>query len=104
MATGKYIKYLPRIMESVEKHFLQTRNNNRNEYEISYFVFTDGDFPAKERVYKIFQKRLGWPYDTMMRFQIYHKHRSYFEHLHYLFSFDADLIFVKDVAPEEVWA
>ncbi len=49
---------------------------------------------------KIEQHRLGWPYDTMMRFAMYYDHRDKLKEMDYLFACDADMLFVGDVGGE----
>src|SRR5207253_8175956 len=40
------------------------------------------------------------PYDTMMRFHVYHKNKEYFKNMDYLFAVDADMVFVSPVGDE----
>ena len=94
MATGKYVSYAERLIESAEKHFCKN-------HQVTYFVFTDGDLQnPKDNVVRVFQSRLGWPYDTMMRFQVYYNHRDLLENQDYLYASDADMLFVDDVGDE----
>lgn len=93
MATGKYTIFLEPLFTSADKFFLPG-------YERTYFVFTDGEVPQSDHVIRIEQKRLGWPYDTMMRFQVYLKAAEYFKDIDYLFAIDADMLFVDEVGEE----
>jgi histo-blood group ABO system transferase len=93
VATGKYICFVPPLIESAKKHFC------RNQ-QITYFVFTDQELPSSEDVVRIEQQRLGWPYDTMMRYQIYLDHWQKLRDQDYLFACDADMLFVGDVGDE----
>ncbi|MCX5921943.1 MAG: hypothetical protein NTX86_01285 [Candidatus Dependentiae bacterium] len=92
-ATGRYIEFVQPLLESANKHFC--RNHN-----VTYFIFTDGQAPQADNVVSIFQKRLGWPYDTMMRFEIYASHADAFKDMDYLFACDADMLFVDTVGDE----
>lgn len=93
MATGKYISYAEKLIESARIHFCKN-------HEVIYFMFTDGALPAVEDVVRIEQKRLGWPYDTMMRFHAYYAAQGLFKNLDYLFAVDADMVFVNTVGDE----
>ena len=94
MATGKYTVFLVKeLVESADAYFLPG-------YHRTYFIFTDGHVPQADNVVRIEQKRLGWPYDTMMRFSVYWNAASYFEKIDYLFACDADMLFVNMVGDE----
>ncbi len=93
MATGKYDKYAIKMIDSARKFFL-------NNHNVSFFVFTDQDFPNNADVTSVFQKRLGWPNDTLKRFHVYYKNKSLFDKMDYLFAIDADMLFVAPVGDE----
>lgn len=92
-ATGRYDAFAVQLIQSAKKFFLQDNH-------VTYFVFTDGTIEESEDVKKIYQSRLGWPYDTMMRFEIYLKNQELFDGYDYLFALDADMLFVGDVGDE----
>ena len=48
---------------------------------------------SAEDVVCIFQKRLGWPHDTMMRNSIYYQNKEILADQDYLFAIDADMLF-----------
>jgi len=104
MATGKYIDFVKPLINSAEKYFCPN-------HEITYFVFTDTITPSRNlnniiyininntthkssNVSTVYQKRLGWPYDTLMRFAVYYENRDILSHMNYLFACDADMLFV----------
>lgn len=93
MATGKYIAFVPPLVDSAKKFFCQ-------EHEVTFFVFTDQQAKPIDNVVYIYQSRLGWPYDTMMRFHTYFKHRDIYADMDYLFACDADMLFVGRVGSE----
>ncbi|HRN78502.1 MAG TPA: hypothetical protein PLU71_04635 [Candidatus Dependentiae bacterium] len=93
VATGKYIQFVQPLIESARKHFLPHHN-------ITYFVFTEGTPPAGNDIIKIHQERLGWPYDTMMRYKMYAEHADAYKDMDYLFATDADMLFVNTVGDE----
>lgn len=94
VATGKYIQFVETLIESAEKYFC--RNHN-----VTYFIFTDGQLTrANNNIVTVYQQRLGWPYDTMMRCSMYYKHKMLYKNFDYLFATDADMLFVDDVGDE----
>lgn len=92
MATGKYIEYVPKLLDSADNYFLKN-------HDVTYFVFTDSPF-EHQRTKTVYQKQLGWPYDSMMRFHTYLKHADLFADLDYIYAIDADMGFVADVGDE----
>lgn len=93
MATGTYIEYIPRLLNSADQYFLQG-------HEVTYFVFTDSPFEhAKTKT--VYQEQMGWPYDSMMRFETYYKHNNLFVDLDYVYAIDADMAFA-DVVGDEI--
>ncbi|MBY0110254.1 MAG: hypothetical protein K2X90_04035 [Candidatus Babeliaceae bacterium] len=93
MATGRYNIFAEQMIESARKYFC-------SEHNVHYFVFTDGALTPAADVTKIFQKRLGWPYDTLMRFSVYLQHKDLFELFDYIYAIDADMLFVSPVGSE----
>jgi histo-blood group ABO system transferase len=93
MATGKYIQFVPPLIESAEKHFCKNHN-------VTFFIFTDGVLSPADNVVTIYQPRLGWPFDSMMRNQVYASHADVLLTQDYLFATDADMLFVGDVGDE----
>jgi len=101
VATGKYISFVKPLLDSAEQYFCPCHKR-------TYFIFTDAMLfdntkkhidellaaSYKDDVMVIEQKRLGWPYDTLMRFSIYNQHKEYFNDLDYIFATDADMLFV----------
>ncbi len=96
VATGKYIAFVKPLLDSAEKYFCP-------DHKKTYFIFTDSTAhglnsllksPYKDIVVITYQKRLGWPYDTLMRFSIYNQHKNLFAQTDYMFATDADMLFV----------
>lgn len=92
-ATGRYDQFVAPLVNSARAHFCK-------DCDVTYFVFADGNIPNSPDIVRIEQKRLGWPYDTMMRFEIYYKNREAFKDMDYLFALDADMKFVDTVGSE----
>ncbi len=93
VATGKYIGFVSELLASAEQHFCTKHN-------VTYFIFTDGNFPTRNNVVTIYQDRLGWPYDTLMRYSFYDTHREKLKKMDYLFATDADMLFVDTIGDE----
>ena len=92
-ATGKYDQFVEPLVNSARAYFCK-------KHKVTFFVFTDGNIPNAPDIVRIQQKRLGWPYDTMMRFEIYNNNRSAFANMDYVFALDADMRFVDTVGSE----
>lgn len=93
MATGKYICFIEPLIISAQKYFLP-------EHEVTFFVFTDGVIEQQSNIIKTHQMRLGWPFDTMMRFLVYYNAKEHLEQMDYLFACDADMRFVDTIGDE----
>lgn len=93
MATGKYTQFVGPLIASAERHLCP-------RHLVYYFVFTDGSIEQGPRIMRLEQKRLGWPYDTLMRFAVYDKYRDILSQMDYLFSCDADMLFVGTIGDE----
>lgn len=96
VATGKYIAFVKPLLDSAEQYFCP-------DHKKTYFIFTDGapsdieelvNSSYREKIVITHQKRLGWPYDTLMRFSIYNEHKDLFASTDYMFATDADMLFV----------
>ncbi len=93
VATGRYIQFVPPLLESADRCFLKN-------HKVTYFVFTDQEPVFHPHAIYSFQERLGWPFDTMHRYHVYYKHRELFDEQDYLFAIDADMLFVDAVGDE----
>lgn len=94
MATGKYDVFVDPLIQSARKYFCPS-------HKVTYFVFADGHrITPGDDIVCTFQKRLGWPFDTMMRNSIYYQNRDILSEQDYLFAIDADMLFVDTVGDE----
>lgn len=93
MATGKYDALAQNFIESARKFFCKN-------HEVTYFVFTDGKVRPASDIVQVYQKRLGWPLDTLMRFEVYATHAKLLACMDYIFASDADMRFVAPVGDE----
>ena len=98
IGTNKYIDFLPRYYENIEKYFLPNS-------EKTIFAFTDGeldDVPDNIKVYH--QEHLEWPYITLKRFEIINKARADLDSMDWLVFLDADTRVVDTVTEEEFFS
>ncbi|MGC4035940.1 MAG: family 6 glucosyltransferase [Chitinophagaceae bacterium] len=97
ICTGRYWIFWEDFFKSCEKYFLPG-------IEKEYFVFTDAKKIFKEKnanVHKIYQQKLKFPGDTLMRFDMFLRERSQLEKMEYLFFFNANLMFMQNITPED---
>jgi histo-blood group ABO system transferase len=92
-ATGKYIVFVDPLIASAEKHFCKN-------HHVTYFVFTDSLRESTENIIYLSHSKLGWPYDTMMRYHAYLAYQDVIGTQDYLFALDADMLFVGEVGDE----
>jgi len=96
IATGRYITFFKSLYESCEKYFLKN-------HEKTYFVFTDNDnfdYSDKENVIKVEQKHLGWPYDTLMRYDMFLKIEDKLKEYDFCYYINANCEVKKPIGEE----
>jgi len=94
ICTGKYISFFEGFYNSCEKYFLPN-------YQKNYFVFTDGDLIERGNINKIHQNKLGWPYDTMMRFKMFNQIKDQLKG-DYTYFFNINMLFVDFINDEVI--
>ena len=95
IGTNKYLDFLPKYYENIEKYFLPNT-------EKTIFAFTDGelnDTPDNLKVYH--QEHLEWPFITLKRFEIINKAREEIEKHDWLVFIDGDALPVTTITEEE---
>lgn len=95
IATGKYSIYVPDLVQTCEEFFLKN-------YEKTYYVYTDSEisaFKGAEKVIKIEQEKLGWPYDSMLRFHMFTEFSEILLENDYIFFMNANMKIVSEVDP-----
>ncbi len=95
IGTNRYIDYLPKYYENIEKYFLPNS-------EKTIFAFTDGELnntPDNLKVYH--QEHLEWPYITLKRFEIINKAREEIDKHDWLVFIDADALVVAPITETE---
>ena len=94
ICTGKYDVFWKEFYRSCEQYFLPNSNKN-------YFVFTDSkelyDEKNNDKIVKIYQEKLGWPYDTLMRFDLFSRIENKLAEFDYIFFLNANVVFLKTV-------
>jgi len=93
ICTGKYEIFFETLYKSLEKNFL-------TDYEKTYYVFSDGTIPPYDNVVRIQQEKLGWPYDTMMRFHMFNSISKQLKNEDYLFFFNANMKALNPIGKE----
>jgi histo-blood group ABO system transferase len=93
VATGKYIDFAHNLIRSARHYFCPNHN-------VTYFLFTDQLVEPTPDIIVLPHRRLGWPYDTMMRFHIYDAFQKELRAMDYVFATDADMLFVDSVGDE----
>jgi hypothetical protein len=86
ICTGKYEIFWKDFYISAQKNFLPN-------HEKHYFVFTDAKSIYKQNQSEISvipQKKLGWPYDTLMRFKMFLKVKEELRTFDYIFFLNAN--------------
>lgn len=95
ICTGKYDIFWDGFYQSSEELFL-------TNHEKHYFVFTDSRTitAENERIHLIYQESLGWPYNTLLRFQFFLKAEKDIEQFDYIYFFNSNMRFLKPVNEE----
>ena len=86
ICTGKYEIFWKDFYSSSEQYFLP-------EYSKEYFVFTDSpniNDTASMNVHKIYQHNLGWPDNTLERFDMFSRIIDQLKDFDYIFFFNAN--------------
>ena len=95
IGTNKYLNFLPKYYENVQKYFLPNT-------EKIILAFTDGDLDGTPDNLKVYhQEHLDWPFITLKRFEIINKARKTIEECSHLVFIDADALPVTTITEEE---
>lgn len=96
ICTGKYNIFWEKFYLSSEKFFCPGMKKH-------YFIFTDAEInPQGDNITIIEQKKLGWPFDTLMRFHMFNRIKDQAILCDYLFFFNANMVFLKKVLPKQI--
>lgn len=97
ICTGKYDIFFEDFYKSSEEFFLKSCDKK-------YFVWTESNLDVfdKDNVVKIHQERLGWPLDTLMRFNLFSQRREELLEFDYVFFFNANMQVVDEISESEI--
>ncbi|MGM9978889.1 MAG: family 6 glucosyltransferase [Clostridium sp.] len=99
LCSGDYSIFWEKFFRSYEKNFLP-------ECHKEYFVFTDKEKIYMEddcnRIHKFYQKNLGWPLGTLMRFHIFSNIKDKLKNFDYIFFMNANLVCNKKITYNEL--
>lgn len=98
ICTGKYDVFWKDFFISYERNFLP---NSQKEY----FVFTDAKILYGEevckRIHRIYQRQLGWPQDTLMRYHMFDSISEELQQFDYIFFMNANCECVSVITEDE---
>ena len=95
ICTGKYNQFFEGFYKSCEEYWL------KNEAQKEYFVFTDDLSITKASNVHLFKKEcLGFPMDSLLRFEQFLRVKELISDFDYSFFFNANALFVKPVGRE----
>ena len=96
ICTGKYDVFWNDFYKSAEQFLLPNSDKQ-------YFVFTDSEtIQSTDNIHKIYQEKLGWPKDTLMRFHLFLNIEEELKKMDYLFFFNAKYTFIKAISENEL--
>lgn len=103
IATAKYVRFLPNLVNSVNKHFLK-------EHNVTINVFTDRTSDCKLllsqstgniRLYKV--EHRPWPYATLNRFHFFKAYQMELPQAEYYYYIDVDTLIKADITGDEIF-
>ncbi|MFA7314322.1 MAG: family 6 glucosyltransferase [Candidatus Magasanikbacteria bacterium] len=98
ICTGKYNLFWKDFYLSCEKYFI-------SDAEKHYFVFTDSEsieFESENsRIHRVPQENLGWPGNTLRRYEMFLKLKETLKSFDFLFFFNANLQFLEKIIADE---
>lgn len=97
IALGRYICFWKDFYESCEEKLLNCKKH--------YFVWTDNktfDHSKDKNVTVISAKKMGWPYDTVLRFEMFLQKEKELQKYDYIYFFNANMQFINYVDLAEI--
>lgn len=97
IALGRYVCFWKEFYESCEQHLLNCDKH--------YFIWTDNksfDYSNAKNVTVLGAKKLGWPFDTVLRFEMFLQKEKELSKYDYIYFFNANMMFVNDVDLAEI--
>jgi hypothetical protein len=93
ISLGKYDIFFNDFYNSVNTNFLPAHDK-------TFFLFTDKMFESKSNLIQIKQEKMGWPYDSMMRFHLLNKIKDEISKFDYIFFFNVNMLAVQKIGDE----
>lgn len=95
ICTGKYSVFWEPFFNSSEKYFYPATKK-------TYFLFTDDEklimrMRTTHNVHCYFQRRAGWPYDTLLRFNSFCTVQDKIAEYDYCYFWNANTVFLKPI-------
>lgn len=98
ICTGKYNVFWKDFYSTCEKNFI---TNSEKEY----FVFTDAESLEFEKenvnIHRIYQENIGWPNNTLLRYEMFLREKENLLKMDYLFFFNANVSFLEKISAKE---
>ena len=91
IALGRYICFWRDFYLSCEKHLCNCQKH--------YFIWTDNknfDFCKNKNVTVIHANKKGWPWDSLLRFEMFLQKKSDLEQFDYIYFLNANLEFIRN--------
>lgn len=95
ISLGKYDIFFDEFYRSVNKLFLP-------KHEKKFFIYTDKDLGDYENVELFQQQKLGWPFDTMMRFHFMTEIKEKLLQYDYIYFFNINMKVLKEINDEVI--
>lgn len=96
ICTGNYDVFFNEFYHTAEKFLLPNSEKH-------YYVFTDSqNIINTPNIHKIYQEKLGWPKDTLMRFHLFLNIENQLNECDYLFFFNANYTFTELINESEI--
>ncbi len=91
ICTGKYNQFFEEFYSSCEKYFLIS-------FHKEFFVFTDDPFLSDKKNVHLIQKECkGFPFDSLMRFEMFLSIKKNIKSFDYVFFFNANMKFLQPI-------
>jgi len=95
IGTGKYLNFLPKYYENIEKYFLLNSKK-------TFLVFTDGEMnDVPDNVIHYYQEHLEWPYITLKRFEFILRAKDEIKKNDWFVFIDADALVVSTISEDQ---
>lgn len=107
ICTGDYSIFWKNFFETSEQYLYPSAPSIHPSIHKDYFVFTDDNnlitqLEPLPNVKTYFQKRAGWPYDTLLRFNTFCTIQDVLMGYDYCYYWNANTYFVKEITPDVI--